>query len=58
MITKVMITIIIIIIGPRPTWVDNIKMDLREIGWAGMDWNDLARDRDKWRALLNTVMNL
>jgi hypothetical protein len=38
--------------------VDNIKMDLRGIGWDGMDWINLAQDRDKWRALLNTVMNL
>jgi hypothetical protein len=43
---------------PRRTWVDNIKIDLREIGWDGMDWIDLAQDRDKWRALVNTVMNL
>jgi hypothetical protein len=39
-------------------WVDNIKMDLREIGWDGMDWIDLAQDRDQWRALLNEGMNL
>jgi hypothetical protein len=38
--------------------VDNIKMDLREIGWDGMDWIDPAQDRDQWRALVNTVMNL
>jgi hypothetical protein len=38
--------------------VDNIKMDLREIGWDGMDWIDLAKDRYQWRALVNTVMNL
>jgi hypothetical protein len=43
---------------PRRRWVDNIKIDLRKIGWDGMDWIDLARDRDKWRALVNTVMNL
>jgi hypothetical protein len=43
---------------PRRRWVDNIKNDLREIGWAGMDWIDLALDRGQWRALLNTVMNL
>jgi hypothetical protein len=43
---------------PRRKWVDNIKMDLREIGWDGMDWIDLAQDRDQWRALVNTVMNL
>jgi hypothetical protein len=43
---------------PKPRWVDNIKTDLRETGWGGMDWIDLARDRDQWRALVNTVMNL
>jgi hypothetical protein len=43
---------------PRRRWVDNIKMNLREIGWHGMDWIDLAQDRDQWRALVNTVMNL
>jgi hypothetical protein len=37
--------------------LDNIKMDLREIGWDGMDWIDLAHDRDQWRDLGNTVMN-
>jgi hypothetical protein len=42
----------------RHRWVDNIKMDLREIGCDGMDWIDLAQDRDKWRALVNTAMNL
>jgi hypothetical protein len=43
---------------PRRRWVDDIKMHLREIGWDGMDWIDLAQDRDQWRALVNTVMNL
>jgi hypothetical protein len=43
---------------PRRRWVDNIKMNLREIGWDGMDWIELAQDRDQWRALVNTVMNL
>jgi hypothetical protein len=43
---------------PRRRWVDNIKIDLREIGWVGMDWIDLAQDKDQWRALVNTVMNL
>jgi hypothetical protein len=43
---------------PRCRWGDNIKMDLRERGWDGMDWIDLAQDRDQWRALVNTVMNL
>jgi hypothetical protein len=43
---------------PRHMWVDNIKMDLREIGWDGMDRINLAQERDQWRALVNTVMNL
>jgi hypothetical protein len=38
--------------------VDNIKMDLREIGWDVVDWIDIAQDRDQWRALVNTVLNL
>jgi hypothetical protein len=38
--------------------VDNIKMDLKKIGWDDMDWIDLAQDRDQWRALVSTVMNL
>jgi hypothetical protein len=42
---------------PRRRWVDNIKMNLREIGWGGMDWIDLAQERDQWRALVKTVMN-
>jgi hypothetical protein len=42
----------------RRRWVDNIKMDLREIGWGGMDLIDLAQDRDQRRDLANTVMNL
>jgi hypothetical protein len=44
--------------SPRRRWVDNIKMDLREIGWDGVDWMDMAQDRDKWRALGNTLLNL
>jgi hypothetical protein len=43
---------------PRRRWVDNIKMDLREVGWDGMDWINLAQDRDRWRAFVNAVMNL
>jgi hypothetical protein len=43
---------------PRRRWVDNIKMDVLEIGWGGVDWIDLAQDRDKWRALVNEVKNL
>jgi hypothetical protein len=42
----------------RRRWLDNIKMDLREIGWDDMDWIDVAQNRDQWRALVNTVMNL
>jgi hypothetical protein len=41
----------------RHRWDDNIRMDLREIGWGGMDWIDVAQDRDQWRALVNAVMN-
>jgi hypothetical protein len=44
--------------SPRRRWVDNIKIYLRERGWDGMDWIDLALDRDQLRALVNTVMNL
>jgi hypothetical protein len=43
---------------PRRRWNDNIKMDVREIGWGGMDWVHMAQDRDHWRAFVNTVMNL
>jgi hypothetical protein len=43
---------------PCRRWVDNIKIDLGEVGWDGMNWINLAQDRDQWRALLNTVMNL
>jgi hypothetical protein len=43
---------------PRHRWVDSIKKDLREIGWDGIDWIDLAEDRDQWTALVNTVINL
>jgi hypothetical protein len=42
----------------RRKWVNNIKMDLRAIGWGGMDWIDLADVKDQWKALVNTVMNL
>jgi hypothetical protein len=43
---------------PRCRWVYNIKIDLREIRWGGVDWIDLAQDRDQWKALVNAVMNL
>jgi len=43
---------------PRRTWEDNIKLDLQEVGCGDMDWIELAQDRDRWRALVNVVMNL
>jgi len=43
---------------PRRRWEDNIKMDLQEVGGACGDWIDLAQDRDRWQALVSTVMNL
>ena len=43
---------------PRRRWDDNIKMDLQEVGCGGMDWIEVAQDRDRWRALVNAVMNL
>jgi hypothetical protein len=43
----------------RRRWEDNIKIDLKEVGWEGcMEWIDVAQDRDRWRALVNAVMNL
>jgi hypothetical protein len=43
---------------PRSRWEDNIKMDLQEVECGGMDWIGLAQDRDRWRAIVNAVMNL
>jgi hypothetical protein len=43
---------------PRHTWEGNIRMDLSEIGWEGVDWIHLAQDRDQWQAVVNTVTNL
>jgi hypothetical protein len=43
---------------PRRRWEDNIKMDLQEVRWEGVDWIDMAQDRDIWRAVVNAVMNL
>jgi hypothetical protein len=42
---------------PRRRWVDNIKMDLRDTGWDGVDWIGLDQDRNQWKVLVNTVMN-
>ena len=43
---------------PRPRLEDYIKMNLQEVGWGAMDWIDVAQDRDRWRELVNAVMNL
>ena len=43
---------------PRRRWDDNIRMDLQEVGCRGMDWIELAKDRDRWRAVVNAVMSL
>jgi len=43
---------------PRRRWVDNIRMDLQEVGYGYMDWIGLAQDRDSWRTLVSAVMNL
>jgi len=43
---------------PRRRWEDNIKMDVQEVSWDGTNWSDLAQDMDRWRALVNAVMNL
>jgi hypothetical protein len=42
---------------PRRRWEDNIKMVLQELGWDYVDWMELAQDRDRWRAIVNAVMN-
>jgi len=46
------------LVRPRRRWEDNIKMDLQEVGCGGMDWIELAQDRDRWRALVKAIMNL
>jgi hypothetical protein len=43
---------------PRRRWVDNMRMDLVEVGWGDVDWIGVAQDRDRWRALVNSVLNL
>ena len=46
------------LVRPRRRWEDNIKLDLQNVEGGGMDWIDLAQDRDRWRGLVNAVMNL
>ena len=46
------------LVRPRRRWEDNIKMDLQEVGCGGMDWIEVAQDRDSWRTLVNEVMNI
>ena len=62
MTTQLQFIIIIIIINPlgrpRRRWVDNIRMDLQEVGCGYMDWIGLAQDRDRWRTLVSAAMNL
>jgi hypothetical protein len=43
---------------PRRRWVDNVKMDLGEVGWGDVDWIGLAQDKNRWRALVNSVLNI
>ena len=43
---------------PRRRWEDNNKMDVEAVGWGGLDWIDLAQERERWRTLVNAVMNL
>jgi hypothetical protein len=43
---------------PRRRWMDNIRMDLGEVGWGNVDWIGLAKDRNRWRAVVNSVLNL
>jgi hypothetical protein len=43
---------------PKLRWVDNVRMDLGEVGWVDVDWIGLAQDRNRWRALVNSVLNL
>jgi hypothetical protein len=51
-------TVSVVITLIRRRWEDNIKIDLQEVRWEGMDWIDLAQGRDRWRALVHVVMNL
>jgi hypothetical protein len=47
-----------LLVRPRHRWKNNIKVDLQEVGWRGMDWIHLAQNRDRWQDIVNTVMNL
>jgi hypothetical protein len=46
------------LVGSGCRWEDNIKIDLQEVGWGGLDWTGLAEDRDRWQALVNAVMSI
>jgi hypothetical protein len=46
------------LVRPRCRWVDNIRMHLGEVGWGDVDWIGLAKDRNRWRAVVNSVLNL
>jgi hypothetical protein len=46
------------LVRPRGRWLNNIRMDLVEVGWGDLDWIDLAQDREGWRALVNSVLDL
>jgi hypothetical protein len=46
------------LVRPRRRWVDNIRMDLGEVGWSDVHWSGLTQDRNRWRALVNSVLNL
>jgi hypothetical protein len=43
---------------PRRRWVDNIRFDVEEVGWGDVDWIGLAKDRNRWRAVVNSILNL
>jgi hypothetical protein len=53
-----MLSVVRQLVRSRGRWEDNIKMDIQEVGCGGMDWIELAQDRDRWRTLVNAVMNI